>query len=116
MIKKFTGVLGAVLLGVGLWGMATGGHDHELIVFGINATHNMVHIASGLLGLVLSFLPESFGRFYLLLFGAVYGVVTAAGFAGVTQVVEMLNLNTADNFLHLAITAGCFLVGLRIVR
>src|SRR5688572_5995743 len=107
MIKPFTLVLGIVLLGVGAWGAMSGGHDHELIIFGINTTHNLVHILSGILGIATALISIKAAKMYCLLFGAVYGLVTVAGFAGIPQVVGMLNLNTADNFLHLAITAAC---------
>jgi len=109
--RNFSILLGAVLLLIGLWGMATGGHDHELIVFGVNANHNWVHLLSGAVGLVAGFM--GFGRTFLIAFGAVYGLVTILGFANVEPVTSGLNLNMADNFLHLGISAASLLVGLR---
>ena len=47
MAKGFSMILGVVLLAVGVVGMLTGGHNHDLIIFGINLTHNIVHILSG---------------------------------------------------------------------
>ena len=41
----------------------------------------------------------------------VYGAVAVCGFCQVAAVVRFLNLNTADNFLHLAISAACLAVG-----
>jgi hypothetical protein len=113
MAKTFAMVLGAVLLLVGIWGTTTGGHDHELIVFGVNSAHNMVHLLSGLLGLIMAFAGERWAKTYLLGFGTVYGLVTILGFLNVTSVVRMLNLNLADNLLHLAISASCLIVGLQ---
>jgi hypothetical protein len=46
-----------------------------------------------------------------MVFGTVYGLVAVLGFLNVGTVVEMLNLNLADNVLHLAIAAACLWVG-----
>ncbi len=113
MIKKFTLVLGLVLLAVGVLAAMTGGHDHEFIIFGINTTHNAVHILSGLLGIVSALISFRAARAFCLLFGAVYGLVAIAGFASVPEAISLLNLNAADNFLHLGIAAACIFVGLR---
>ena len=111
--KPFSMLLGVVLMLVGLWGMATGGHDHNLVVFGINSSHNIVHLLSGAAAIGASLGGESYAKIYCLLFGSVYGLVTIAGFLNVGPVVTMLNLNVPDNFLHLAISAACLWVGSR---
>jgi len=111
MAKPFSIVLGVVLLAVGLWGMATGGHSHDLLVFGINANHNLVHLLSGALALVAGFAGARYAAFYCLVFGSVYGLVAVLGFFNVAYAVDLLNLNMADNFLHLGISVACLLVG-----
>jgi hypothetical protein len=111
MAKGFAIVLGVVLLVVGLWGLATGGHDHNLIVFGVNAPHNWVHIISGALALVLGLAGEGPARAYCIGFGLVYGLVAVLGFIGLESVVRLLNLNMADNLLHTGIAAACLAVG-----
>jgi uncharacterized protein DUF4383 len=114
MAKTFSMVLGVVLLVVGIWGMVTGGgHDHMLLVFGINTSHNWVHLLSGALGLITGLAGERAAKTYLLAFGTVYGLVTILGFLNVQPVVQMLNLNMADNLLHLAISAACLIVGMQ---
>ena len=111
MAKQFSMLLGVVLLAVGVWGMLTGGHDHNLVVFGINMAHNLVHVLSGALAIGASLGGARYAKLYLLAFGAVYGLVAIAGFANVSAVVQMLNLNAADNLLHLGIAAACLWVG-----
>lgn len=111
MTKTFTLVLGVVLLAVGILGVLTGGHDHSLIIFGINATHNLIHIISGALALLAGLAGVKYAKGYCLAFGAVYGLVTIAGFVNLAPAVTLLNLNTADNFLHLAISVACLGVG-----
>jgi hypothetical protein len=112
MIKTFTLVLGVILLAAGIVGFITGGHDHKLIIFGINASHNMVHILSGVLAIVAVCVSMKAAKIYCIAFGAVYGLVTIAGFLNIPQAVNLLNLNTADNFLHLGISGACLYFGL----
>ena len=111
MAKKFSLLLGIVLLGVGVVGWFTGGHDHSLIIFGINMKHNLVHIASGALALLAGLGGEKYAKMYCIAFGVVYGLVTIAGFLNISAAVQMLNLNMADNFLHLGISVACLGVG-----
>lgn len=113
MVKTFTLTLGVILLGIGLWGAISGGHYHELVIFGVNANHNWVHILSGALAIGAGLRSTTTAKNYCLIFGAVYGLVTVLGFLNVPQVVALLNLNTADNFLHLGIAASCLYFGLK---
>jgi len=74
-------------------------------VFGIldvNAWHNIVHIATGALGLLLY---RTYAREYALGLGAVYVVVAIWGFilGDGESILGFLPVNTEDNFLHAAI-------------
>ncbi len=112
MAKQFSIILGIVLLAVGILGWVSGGHNHQLIVFGINMNHNLVHLLSGAVALLAAFMGgEKYSKVYCLVFGAVYGIVTIAGFLNVAQVVTLLNINVADNFLHLGIAAASLYFG-----
>jgi hypothetical protein len=107
---------GAVLLAVGVIGFAidasfdtgSGVQGDELILFEVNGWHNLVHIASGALGLALAGSragARAFALGFALGFGAVYLVVTIWGFADGSSVLSLIPVNAADNFLHLAIAA-----------
>lgn len=111
MARSFSLVLGVLLLVMGLWGIVTGGHAHNLMFFGVNATHNLVHLLSGALAIGASLGGERYAKLYCLAFGTVYGLVAILGFVNVGAVVTLLNLNMADNLLHLAIAAVCLIVG-----
>jgi uncharacterized protein (UPF0333 family) len=85
-------------------------------VFGIldvNGWHNVVHLATGALGLAaLASLAAS--RAYALGLGAVYIVVAVWGFAvgdgGV--ILDIIPINTPDSVLHLAIGVAGVIAGL----
>jgi len=113
-------VFGIVLVATGVLGFFAdssfgnlGGdvEGDELIVFEVNGWHNLVHIASGLLGLALMG-TASGARAYALGFGAVYLLVTIWGIVDGNDVVGLLPVNTADNILHIAIAATGIVAGL----
>jgi len=110
---------GATLLLVGIIGFfvntsfdtGSGVQGDDLIIFEVNGWHNIVHIASGLLGLAL-WRGRDTARLFALGFGTVYLVVTIWGFVDGNDVLTLIPVNTADNFLHLAIAAAGIFAGL----
>lgn len=117
--QLYSMLFGAVLLVVGVVGFAvdasfgtgTGVQGDELVLFEVNGWHNLVHVASGALGLALAASPAG-ARLFALGFGAVYLAVTVWGFVDGNSVLGLLPVNTADNFLHLAIAAAGLAAGL----
>ena len=65
----------------------------DLIIFEVNGWHNLVHIASGLLGIALARRNDT-ARLFALGFGAVYLLVTIYGFADGNDVIGLLPINT----------------------
>lgn len=102
-------VIGVVYLAIGLVGFAVTGfdgfteHDHSqtLLGFAINPLHNIVHIVIGVLGIALWSSPARARRYGWILavgYGAtfVYGLIVADD-----PDANVLNINGADNGLHL---------------
>lgn len=108
LVKPLTGLLGAVLTIVGVAGFFVPG---MLLFFEVNTVHNIVHIASGLVGLFAFNSSQSASRMYLIIFGLVYAVVTVIGFAMGGDILGLFHANMADNYLHLTISAVCLIVG-----
>ena len=106
-------VFGAVLLLVGILGFFyessftsdEGDRDSVLGLFAINGWHNVVHIASGILGLLVFRSPAS-ARLFALGFAIVYLAVTIWGFieGDGGSILSVLPINTEDNVLHLLIS------------
>jgi hypothetical protein len=102
-------IFGIVLTIVGILGLfVTTDQDtvESLLGFDVNLTHNLVHLGTGVLGLIAGFALLSWARAYAIVFGVVYtalalwGLVEGEGFDpfGIFGTIDM-----ADNILHLAI-------------
>jgi hypothetical protein len=78
--------------------------DAVLGILDVNGWHNLVHIASGAIGLAVL---GSYGgaRVYALGLGVVYLVVAALGFIAGDgdEIFNLIPINTEDNVLHLLI-------------
>jgi hypothetical protein len=110
-IQTFLRILGTTFVLIGIAGTLTGTHAHNLVIFGINMSHNAVHVVTGIAAIAASGMGAASSVLFCRVFGLVYGLVTVAGFAGFDPVVRMLNLNTADNWLHLGVSASCLAYG-----
>jgi hypothetical protein len=106
-------VIGATLVVAGILGFfysasfATGDgteRDAVLGILDVNGWHNVVHIATGALGLAVA---ASYGgaRGYAIGLGAVYLLVAALGFIAGDgeEIFNLIPVNTEDNVLHLLI-------------
>lgn len=118
MLKKAAIAFGGVFIAIGLLGFVPGlapvGPDGMAMLLGIfmvGGLHNVIHLASGAAALAAGFTSEAYARLYFQIFGAVYAVVTIAGFIGGDNVLGILPVNLADNLLHLAIAAVALTLG-----
>jgi hypothetical protein len=106
-------VIGLTLVAAGILGFfysasfSTGDgteRDAVLGILDVNGWHNLVHIATGALGLAVA---ASYGgaRGYAIGLGAVYILVAALGFIAGDgdEILNLIPVNTEDNFLHLLI-------------
>ena len=113
---------GAVYLLVGIVGFfVTGfddffGHtDERLLIFAINPAHNIVHILIGVAGLVLGRTLAG-ARTYGWLLAIGYGAASIYGLIAVGKDWDFLNINGADNGLHILTTIVGLVIALMPVR
>lgn len=117
--QMFALVFGIVLVAAGVLGFIVNSsfevgsslERDELIIFAVNGWHNVVHIATGAIGLAVFASPAA-SRIYAFVYGAIYVVVTVWGFIDGSDVAELIPINTADNFLHVAIAVAGIAAGL----
>jgi hypothetical protein len=81
-------------------------HDtgERLLVFEVNPLHNIVHLALGLVGLVL-FRRVRGALAYGVVVAVAYGGALVYGLVALGQEWDILSLNAADNWLHAGLAA-----------
>ncbi|HVL97882.1 MAG TPA: DUF4383 domain-containing protein [Egibacteraceae bacterium] len=109
--RKFALVFGIVYIAVGIVGFAVTGFsdwlvntDERLLIFELNAFHNIVHLGIGGLLILGYFLPEeSSTQGVNIGIGAFLLLAAFIGFsgAGTLQIISIDSPLAADNFLHL---------------
>ena len=116
-------VFGAVYLLVGIVGFFVTGFDnfadnsqHEMLLFFmINPLHNVVHIVIGLAGLLLARTLAG-ARTYGWLLAVGYAAAFVYGLIAVGESWDVLNINAADNVLHIITAVVGLVIALAPVR
>ena len=113
--RLYAVVIGAVLVLAGIIGFFYNStftsdksvHDDVFGILSVNGWHNVVHLATGLLGLVMA-RSLTTARQYALLLGVVYIAVAIWGFiiGSGDSILSIVPVNTEDNILHLLIGAA----------
>jgi len=126
VVQKIALVFGIVFLLAGIAGFipglthsaehlaGAGAHSEAQLlgVFQVSVLHNLVHLAFGVVG-VLVVARAAVARMYLIWGGLVYFVVWLYGlFAVTSDQLNVLPVNDADNWLHLALALGMLLLGI----
>ncbi len=125
-VRTVAAVFGVAFLAVGILGFIPGittqygdlgwaGPDSNAQlfgVFGVSVLHNLVHLASGVLGLACARTARA-ATWYLLAGGAVYLLLWLYGVSVDEQSsANFVPLNSADDWLHLALGASMVLLSL----
>jgi hypothetical protein len=114
-------VFGATLLLVGILGFVVDSsfdagsnvQGSNLIAFEVNGWHNLVHIASGALGLLLASAYDG-ARRYALGFGATYLMIALLGFMAGDgdELFNLIPVNSEDNVFHVLVGVAGLAAGL----
>ena len=128
--RKIALLFGVVFLIVGIAGFIPGitthygdmkfaGHTSNaklLGIFEVSILHNIVHLAFGVAGILLSRAARS-AAMYLLVGGLIYAVVWVYGVAtGEDSSANFVPLNTADNWLHFLLALAMIVLGVVSLR
>jgi hypothetical protein len=100
--------VGVVFLLIGLLGLF---NDPVLGIFEVDMMHNIVHLVSGAAALLYGMRSEENAVTYARIFGVIYLLVTIIGFLAGTGNILGMEMNTADDFLHLFLTVVLLWVG-----
>ena len=111
-------IIGLAFLAVGILGFVQNpivGSSHDAI-FHTDQVHNIVHLVSGALFLLIAIASPGSAGAFLKIFGIVYlglGIYGAAtmGTEETKKLLGFLHVNKADNYLHIGLGAIIFLAG-----
>ncbi len=99
VVYLLVGIVGFFITGFDAFADNT--QDEMLLFFMINPLHNIVHIVIGLAGIALSRTLAG-ARTYGWLLAVGYGAAFVYGLIAAGQDWDFLNINAADNVLHIA--------------
>ena len=112
-------IWGVLFIGVGLLGFISNPiiYDSHTAIFHADKVHNMVHIVSGALFLLIALALPGSASVFLIAFGIVYfflGIMGLVNYGseGMGQLLGFLHVNGADNFLHIGLGIAIFLSGI----
>ena len=114
-------LIGLIFIAVGILGFVPNpivGADEHNVIFHADKLHNMVHIASGVLFVLVALAAPSFAGTFMVLFGLVYlaiGIIGLVSFGtqsmNMGKVAGILMVNGPDNILHIALGIVILLAG-----
>lgn len=113
-------VIGIIFIAVGLLGFVdnpiVGASDNA--IFHADTLHNGVHIGSGVLFVLIALAAPAAASGFMIFFGLVYlllgvlGLVNmGSGMEGMGQLLGILHVNGADNYLHVALGLVILIAG-----
>jgi hypothetical protein len=118
MVKTAAIIFGLVFLVVGILGFVpacttdVNGMPMLLNTFHVNAAHNYVHLASGVVFLLCGMAGAGPSRIFFKIFGLVYALVAILGFMNPAgPLLGMISNNPADTWLHVVLAAAMLFLG-----
>ncbi len=113
MAKKLAKILGVVFIVVGILGFISNPIVGAMGFFHANFMHNLVHIILGLILVMCG--TEEKSSLWLKIVGVVYLLVAILGFmmtsGGMVSSILGIEINSADNWLHLVLALVVFYAG-----
>jgi hypothetical protein len=111
-VQKLAKLFGVVFILIGILGFVPGitSNGHLLGIFEVDALHNIIHLATGLIALWAA-CSLAHARLFFKIFGVVYALVTVLGFTMDGDVLGLIHTNGADNVLHLVIALVALYAG-----
>lgn len=113
MIKNLSWLFAVVFIAVGILGFVPGVTSGDLLlgIFEVDALHNLIHLASGLVFVWAALASEKTAYALFKVFGIVYAIVAVIGLVQGDTVLGLFGTNTADHVLHVALAIVLLYVG-----
>lgn len=117
--KTASVVIGVIFLAVGFLGFIDNPiiYDSDTAIFHADKVHNIVHIVSGILFLLVALAAPASAGTFCKVFGIIYFFLGVLGLinigsSGMGKLLGFLHVNGADNFLHIGLGIVIFLAGI----
>ncbi len=106
-INKVAKIFGIVLVLIGILGFIPGVTSNGMLlgIFQVSAVHNIIHLLTGIIALMVSKKGEHAARTFFKVFGVIYLLVLIIGMVQGDTVLGLFGVNMADHLLHLIIAA-----------
>jgi hypothetical protein len=114
LLKNIAIAFGIVFIIVGILGFVPAVTTNGLLFgyFEVNPAHNVVHLSTGVVALIVAFISEKATQLFFQIFGVIYALVALAGFfTGNQPLLGVVAINTADNWLHVLIAIVALYLG-----
>jgi len=113
-LKTWGWVFAVVFLAIGILGFIPGITTADGMLLGlfmVDGVHNVVHLLTGLVALIVVMKSESAMRMFFKVFGIIYAVVVVIGFVQGDTVFGLFGVNLWDNILHLVVAVVALWLG-----
>jgi hypothetical protein len=113
-VQRIALIFGTVFVIVGVlgWVPAVNPGGKLLGIFDVNAAHNVVHLATGVVAIIVGAMSEKASRVFFQVFGVIYGLVAVLGFfQGDAPLLGIVANNAADSVLHVVIAVVALYLG-----
>ncbi len=113
-LHKLAKLTGTIFILIGILGFVPGiTHEGLLVgIFAVDGVHNLIHLATGIIALIMVRKDQKFTRYFFQIIGLVYLAVALLGFAhGDAPILGMIANNEADSWLHLVLSVVLLYIG-----
>ena len=113
-LKKIAVIFGVIFVVVGVLGFVpVVNPDGKLLgLFDVNTAHNLVHLATGIIAILVGMSSDKASRMFFQVFGVIYALVAVLGFYfGDEPLLGIVANNSADSVLHVIIAVVALYLG-----
>lgn len=113
-LKRIAVIFGVIFVAVGIlgWIPAINPGGKLLGLFNVNTAHNLVHLATGIIAIVVGVTSDKVSKTFFQVFGVVYALVAVLGFyVGDQPLLGIVANNAADSVLHVVIAVVALYLG-----
>ena len=113
-LKKIAIIFGIAFVAGGILGFVPAlNPDGKLLgLFAVNTMHNIVHLATGIVAIIVGFSSDGASKLFFQIFGVIYALVAVLGFVqGEGMLLGMVSNNAADTWLHVVVAAAALYLG-----